>query len=278
MYTFIKDVTPDIIILDPTNLYRTEIRDVLKTYKRRWGSIAARIGVAHTIEEIPKGTTLIMPTYKFADITSPLSYSDIIVIDAINLLEVEDLRAAAIEVTVTYTKDIGEARQWLADLPETFTYDCEATGLEHPSREELTMYSFGINDDTAFVISNENKEMQDMVMNFLVTTEKKMIIHNTQYDMKWIKYLTGKYPKNYEDSMLAAWTYLNHSDTSKARVGLKVLASRVYRAWAVSSDLFGIEHKHNPELIHYAGVDAAATWYVWNKYSALLKGAHNETI
>jgi len=272
MYTFVDTAEPDIAILDQTGLYRPEIRDILKEYKKRWGSVASRIVVVKHIKDLPRGKTVIIPTYAYGQVSDPLKFAKVIMVEAINLLTVEELRAAAIEVLVEYTKDIDEARDWLYNLPDIFTYDSETTGLEHPSREEITMYSFGLNDETAFVVSNENQEMQDMVMEFLTTTEKTMIIHNFQFDGKWIRYLTGKYPKSYEDTQLLAWTYLNHADVFRAKVSLKALAKSVYRDWAVSADLFGIEHKHNPDLIYYAGVDAAATWFVYNKYTKLIKG------
>ena len=257
-----------LVILDNTNMYKAEIRQLLVDYKKRWNeSIADKIAVTPTIDKVQAGATIIIPEYLYAQIKHKSLYK-VIVIPSINLLSIYDLRAAVLDVKVDYTKDIDEARQWLHNLPDTFTYDSETTGLEHPSREEITMYSFASNETTAFVISNETPEMQDMVMDFLVSTEKTMIIHNIQFDVKWIRYLTGKFPKSMEDSQLLAWSYLNHANTFLAKTGLKHLAKIVYRDWAVGPDLFGIEHKHNPELIRYAGIDAAATWFVWNEFTA----------
>ena len=276
MYTFKEGASPDIVIIDPTNLYRQEIRNILKEYKVRWESIADNIAVARALDEVPVGAKVIMPNYLFKSTTQITKYADILTIPAINLMTVENLRSVAVDVKVTYTKDIVEAEKWLNNLPDTFTYDSETTGLEHPSREEITMYSFGIDDETAFVISNESKAMQDMVMNFLITTDKTILIHNFQFDGKWIRFLTGEYPKNYQDSQLLAWTYLNHAEVYKAKVGLKALASEIYRDWAVAKDMFAIEYKYDEQLIRYAGIDAAATWYVWNKYTELVNKQEEE--
>jgi len=247
-------------------MYTKEIRQLLVVYKQRWNeSLANIIGVTSKIDNVKAGSTIIIPEYLYSSIKHKSLYQ-VIVIPSINLLTIYDLRAAIINPTVKVTKDIEEARQWLTTLPSIFTYDSETTGLEHPSKEEITMYSFGINETQAFVIINDDLEMQEMVMEFLIGTNKTMIIHNAQFDAKWIRYLTNQYPKNIEDSMLLAWTYLNHANTSLAKVGLKQLASKVYKQWAVSPDLFGIEHKYNPELARYAGIDACATWFVWNEF------------
>ena len=266
MYKYKQTSDASLVILDNTNMYRAEIRQLLVDYKKRWHtSIADKIAVAATMDKVPAGATVIIPEYLYAQIEHKSLYK-VIVIPSINLLTIYDLRAAVIDPIVRVTRDIDEARQWLSELLDLFTYDSETTGLEHPSREEITMYSFGIDEENAFVIINEDKEMQDMVMEFLTSTEKTMIIHNFQFDGKWIKYLTGRYPKSYEDSQLLVWAIKNHANTYEARSGLKLLASIVYKDWAVSADLFGIEHKYNTELHRYAGIDACATWFVWNEW------------
>lgn len=276
MYAYKKSSDHSLVILDNTNMYKAEIRQLLVDYKKRWNeSIADKIAVTSTIDKVKPGATVIIPEYLYSQIKHKSLY-DVIVIPSINLLTIYDLRAAVIDITVNYTKDYDEACEWLANLPDTFTYDSETTGLEHPSREEITMYSFGLNETEAFVIINENLEMQEMVMDFLSTTNKTMIIHNAQFDQKWIKYLTGKHPKNVEDSQLLAWAYLNHANTYQARTGLKHLAKKVYKDWAVAPDMFGIEHKYNPELIRYSGIDACATWFVYNEFTALVNKQEEE--
>jgi len=266
MIKFIETSDASICIYDPSGRNRNHIRNMLKAYKTRWGeSLANRIAIVHDLTEAPQGAHLIIPAYSYEELTHKTRYI-IHTITSTGQLTEYDLRKIALNVEVRTTKDYDEAKQWLEDLPDVVTYDCETTGLEHPSREELTMVSFGISETEAIVIINEDKKMQDMLMDFLTTTERKLIIHNASFDLKWVKYLSGKYPKNYEDSSLLVWTLKNHTQTYLAKVGLKGLAGAVYSQWAVAPDLFSIEHKYSPELHYYAGVDAAATWFVWNEY------------
>ncbi len=38
-----------------------------------------------------------------------------------------------------------------------------------------------------------------------------------------------------------------------------------FGAWAVSSDFFSLDQMYNPDLLHYAAIDAAATYALWNE-------------
>ena len=132
------------------------------------------------------------------------------------------------------------------------------------AKNQTTMYSFAQSEDTAFVIDS-NPDTDPIVLDFLTSTQATVIMHNALYDARLVYNRTNKFIHNIEDTQLMWATILNHCDTFKSKVGLKGLAGHIYSDWAVSKDLFGIEHKHNPELIHYSGIDAAATFFLYQE-------------
>ena len=44
-----------------------------------------------------------------------------------------------------------------------------------------------------------------------------------------------------------------------------------FGAWAVSSDFFSLDQMYNPDLLHYAAIDACATLTLWNEITNYLK-------
>ena len=311
LYRFKDTSDASLVVLDTSGAYKKEVRQALVDYKKRWGiSVADKLAIATTIEDIPRGARIIMPEYQYDSLPSK-AVPDINLIPAISLISHYDIRRVILEVKVTYTRDIEEAREWLNALPNIFTYDCETASLYtkeeqakaeadlllitedsfeadiqrdelnniinsnalDPFRNQLTMYSFGIDEKVSFVISNEDQAMEDMVLDFLTTTEKTVIVHNAGFDMKVIRHRTGKFIKNWEDSRQLTWVNLNHANTSLAKTGLKGLAGYVYKDWGVSDEYFGIEHKYDERLIHYAGIDASATFFVWNE--AVIQATEN---
>jgi len=256
---------PTLFILDSTGQNTSHIRQQLVKYKKRWGSsLANNLAIIHVIEEATAGSTIIVPQYVLNTLPSSKPIAKYETVPSINAMTHYDLRAATLVPNVKYTKDIIEAQQWLDSLSYIAAFDTESTGLSVQS-DEITMFSFASNETDAFVISNESQEMQDMVLNYLTNSKHHWIIHNSSYDLKLVYYYTKKFPKYFDDTQLMWWTVLNHADTFRAKVGLKGLAKDVYKDYAVSADLFGIEHKYNPELIKYSGLDAVATMYIYNE-------------
>jgi len=125
------------------------------------------------------------------------------------------------------------------------------------NKNQTTMYSFADSESSAFVISS-NPATDKVVLDFLTSTNSTVVMHNALFDMRLVYNRTGKFITNFEDTQLMYATIRNNTNSFLSKVGLKELAKHIYRDWAVSKDLFGIENKFNPELIHYSGVDACA--------------------
>jgi hypothetical protein len=147
------------------------------------------------------------------------------------------------------------------------------------------MLSIGWNLLKSTVIVFKDQAIRDYVLNWLVTTEIRQVWHNTLFDLKFIKYHTGKLPKNIEDSQLLAAVYNNNVDSMKRKSGLKGLSGTLYQDWAKdksSFDLYDTEGNefvtnlnyvgsgdpsiYNLRLIKYAGIDTPATKLAFEKF------------
>jgi len=204
----------------------------------------------------------------------------------------------AIKVNYKSTSNPYFALQWLRDLPDLFAADFEvalkytpeelqsykeeleneptkqrsnelksilsATALDHPFHTCLTHFSCAWSDSDAFVLILDNDRIKTVLLNFLVNTDKTQIWHNASFDFKHLQYYTGKFPKNYEDSQIRAKCILNHVETYKARTGLKELAGKWYGNWGISSDNFTLDQMYEDHVLHYAAIDACATYKLYH--------------
>lgn len=209
--------------------------------------------------------------------------------DCSDILEISEIVASQyIEPTVAFCDELEVAKRWLAKYDADFhtvAVDFEGKDLTLPQFNELTMLSIGWNLLKSTVIVFANQAIRDYVLNWLVTTEVRQVWHNSLFDLKFVKYHTGKLPKHIEDSQLLAAVYNNHVDSSKRKSGLKGLSGTLYQDWAndkSSFDLYdtsmndqvtnltyygsGDSSKYNLSLIKYAGIDTSATKLAWEKF------------
>lgn len=211
---------------------------------------------------------------------------------------------ATIKVNYQSTNNAFTAQKWLANLPSLFAADFEVANkytkeeravfahtvetsldrlervtaqakldsnqLGHPSHNELTHLSIAWSESDAYVLIIDNRSMLHVVLNFLTRTTSTQVWHNLSYDGKYIQYLTGKFPINYEDTQILAKTILNHVDTYKANTGLKQLAGHKYGGWGISSDNFTKEQMYDNHVLLYAATDACATYWLWTQIQANL--------
>lgn len=180
------------------------------------------------------------------------------------------LFAADFEVAVKYSPL--QIAEWQAQLeqPDLLKLDrvaiqskLSATALDHPSHCTLTHCSIATSNNHSYVFILNNRSITNAVLNFLTTTPITQVWHNASYDFRHLYYHTGKFPLNYEDSQILAKTLINHVDTFKARTGLKELQGHKYGAWGISSDNFTLAQMNEPHVLHYAAIDAAATYDLW---------------
>lgn len=204
----------------------------------------------------------------------------------------------SIKVSYKKTNDAAVAKEWLKGLPDVFSADFEtavrysketieeakklsedttlskkerisyiaiakASALGHPYHCTITHCSIGISENEALVFIIDSQKIANVVLDFLVETEKVQIWHNYAYDGRFLMYYGNKNAKNIEDTQILAKTLINHVEPVKAQVGLKTLAGSWYGDWGISSDNFTLEQQYDEKVIRYAAIDAAATFKLW---------------
>lgn len=151
----------------------------------------------------------------------------------------------------------------------------KSNALSHPSHTILTHFSLAISDHQSCVFIIDSKEMEQLVLSYLITTEQTQVWHNAAYDFYHIYYRTKQFPKNYEDTRVYAKTLLNHVEINKALVGLKQLAGTAYGAWGISEDNFTIDQMYDDKMLLYAATDPCATLWIYNKFIENVETNHD---
>jgi DNA polymerase I-like protein with 3'-5' exonuclease and polymerase domains len=181
-----------------------------------------------------------------------------------------DLFSADFETAIKYTDEtVKKAKELMLDETlsrrERVAYQAvaKATALGHPSHCTITHCSIAVSNKDAYVFIIDSQGMADVVLDFLIKTEKTQVWHNYGYDGKFIRYFTYTDAKNVEDTQIFAKTLLNHVDVFKANTGLKELMGSYYGDWGISASNFTVAQQHEEHVIKYSAVDACATFYLW---------------
>lgn len=188
-----------------------------------------------------------------------------------------DLIACDTETALTFTPDELATLQAELDTDPPLQRAIQlraalsATALSHPYYVDITHVQIAWSESDAYVFILDNKQIHDLILNFLVTTTRTQIWHNATFDFKSIYYHTGRFPPNYEDSQLLAKCILNHVDVDLATVGLKELAGKMYGSWALSSDHFDKSQMYSSDLLLYSATDACATYWLWHSIQRHIK-------
>lgn len=188
------------------------------------------------------------------------------------LEELPDLFAADFEVAPIADNAKKKMDQWRLDsFSEVMTREekrlirqyINSTGLSHPSLTQITHLSAAWSDQDAFVLVCDDQTMVNLIMQFLVNTEKTMLFHNFGYDGSLIYYYTNKYPKHVIDTQLLAKCILNNADHLKGETGLKSLMSYKYSKWGLSKESFTKEEQYKDYMLEYSATDACATYALY---------------
>lgn len=217
----------------------------------------------------------------------------------------------SIDVQYQSTSDPETAKAWLNSLPEVFSADFEtavryskkviedakakmvdktlprreqvkyqaianASALGHPSHCTITHCSIAYSEKDAYVFIIDDQPIADVVLDFLVETNKTQIWHNYAYDGRFLRYYAHKDAINVEDTQIFAKTLINHVEVFKARSGLKDLAGSWYGDWGISADNFTIEQQYDEHVIKYAAIDACATFKLWEYLNEFIQSYKQE--
>ena len=209
-----------------------------------------------------------------------------------------------IQVNYEHTNNLYKAKKWLQGLPDLFAADFEAAskftakekehikykldnyhlkdeserillqqltsdGLSHPSLTVVTHLSVGWSERDSYVIVCDNDHIRKFVFEFLITTDKTQLWHNSVFDFKHIFFHTSHLPNKYIDTQLLAKSLLNDADSFKDRTGLKELMSYAYGSWAVAKESFTLEEMWDENMLRYTATDPCATYKL---YQDILEG------
>ena len=209
-----------------------------------------------------------------------------------------------ITVNYEYTNNLYKARQWLNNLPDLFAADFEiaskytkkykellkyrlenqllnneqkrlllqqitSDGLSHPSLTYITHLSIAWSDRDSYVIVCDTEQLRILVLDFLVSTNKTQLWHNSVFDFKHIFFHTSCLPNKYIDTQLLAKSLLNDADSFKDRTGLKELMAYAYGSWAVAKESFTLEEMWDENMLRYTATDPCATYKL---YQDILEG------
>ena len=285
MFSF-KPITENLVtVLDQSNSNQQHIRNQLANYKSRWGeSLATNLTIIQSFNEAPEGATVIAPSYIPASLHHTVHQ-----VTSINQMTHYDLRAAVIKPKVNLvTKD--EALELLTKHKGIVALDFEtatkltkaeqlelsedthenkllknAVALSHPSLTVVTHLSFSFSETESYVVILDTEDKRSSIFNWIVQTTNKQVWHNANFDLYHVYHHTGKYPQDVEDSQLMWATILNHTNEQERLTGLKHLAKRIYKEWAIGSEKFGLEHMYDQDVITYAGTDTQSTMYLYNE-------------
>lgn len=179
--------------------------------------------------------------------------------------------AADLETAVRYSpEEVKEAKIKMLDTDlkriEQIKYQviANATALGHPYHCTITHCSIAYSEKDAYVFIIDNQEIADVLLDFLVTTQKTQVWHNYCYDGKFLRYYGNGDAINVEDTQILAKTLINHVEIFKAKTGLKELMGAWYGDWAISADNFTVDQQYEEHVLHYAAIDACATFKLWD--------------
>jgi len=138
-----------------------------------------------------------------------------------------------------------------------------SSGLSFPAITKITHVNIAWAKDKALVIVVSSPKMEQVILGWIVNTNRHFIFWNHGFDGKIIYQKTGKFVQSYDDGQLLAKCYLNHCDNWKAKVGLKDLMGEYYQKEWCLIDSYSDEDLKKESFLRYSAIDAAATFYGW---------------
>jgi hypothetical protein len=235
---------------------RESVMPILAQYKNRWESIANRVYLIDSLDEVRDDSKII-------SIDEPGVFKNHIRLDSIENLTKEHIRSLLIQTEYKYTDKWEEFEVYLRDMDDTIACDFETTGLKRT--DTITHLSIADSETSSVVLVCADNTTTQKALEWLISSEKTQVWHNALFDLSVIYRATGELPRAYEDTQLMWAVINNHVELDKRRVSLKHLAGPVYRDWAISSDLFSQENLYNLNLIKYASIDSSATYYLYKE-------------
>jgi len=184
-----------------------------------------------------------------------------------------DVVSFDIETRSMYTK---AERNLVKDLVKTeenpklkanYKMIANSSGLSFPTITKTTHIIFGISTTESMVFIVDDKQEQ-LVFDWLVNTDTKILIWNASFDLKTVYVRTGKFPKDFEDLMIRYKCLINDCNNYISRSGLKVVMANYYPySWTVDTDyeVSDMKNKNFLTYCHYDGVSVMKAYELINE-------------
>jgi len=191
-------------------------------------------------------------------------------IDLSLLTDVEDrinkIRADFLNVKVWLIEtedDLSKLLKYLEDF-DTISMDTETNNPQKFHFPSIYLWSISCKSNEAFVLPYHfNKQVSD----YLINTDKVVVMHNAGYDMKLVHKMTGKFIKNFADTLLIEYSYVNDAVNTPS-LSLKNLCKSQYGSWSEDVTDLTEDCINDENLLYYSGVDSMSTLWLYNKYKA----------
>jgi len=195
--------------------------------------------------------------------------TNIVESSGINLskLEVEEqllyIRANFLNVKVWFIETNEDLTKMLDYIKkyDTVSMDTETNNPQKFHFPSVYLWSISVKPNEAFVIPFK---FNKIVSEYLVNTKQMVVMHNAGYDMKIVNKMTGKFIKNFADTLLIEYSYVNNAVNTPS-LSLKNLAKQMYGNWSESVTDLTEDCIHDEKLLYYSGIDSMSTLWLYNK-------------
>lgn len=175
-----------------------------------------------------------------------------------------DERAEAKELVKKYQDELSSKDLRLSKVV------ANCSGLSHPSITKVTHVIFGLSNKESIVLIINNKEVEQLVMDWITNFKGKFIVHNSLFDLKIVHHRTEKFPIDFDDTQLIVRTLINHTKDWECRTGLKHLIGQDYDPKWTLIESYDIQDFKNKDFLRYCAIDGAATFKLWEDIQEIL--------
>lgn len=205
------------------------------------------------------------------EVTYQVYTNDYTIKKALQKLDTFPILSFDLETQSLYNKEAKEeARELLkTGVDPSFKKLCKqvgrSSGLSNPRLIKATHFLFGTSKKTAIICIANTRKTEEMIFEWLANYKGKTLVWNSLFDLKIMYERVKKLPLDYEDPMLLLKSLINDVDPWLCKAGLKDFMSEYYDPKWTLIETYDIEDYKDEAFLRYCSIDAAATYYGYEK-------------
>ena len=168
-----------------------------------------------------------------------------------------DERAEAKELVKKHQDELSSADLRLSKVV------ARASGLSHPSITKMTHCIFGLSEDESIIFVITDPKVEELLMDFIVNFEGKLVLHNATFDLKLVHHRTGRFPRDFDDTQLLSRCLINHTQDWQCKTGLKHIMGEYYDPRWTLIESYDIQDFKDKDFLRYCSIDGSATIKLW---------------